>query len=150
MTKVLLVEDEAPKRKKLEQFVGEHLPNADVLVARSVRAAIDILRVQNPDVILLDMSLPTFDIAEDESGGRPQGFGGIEVMRFLDRAQLSANVIVVTAYEAFAENDRKVDLDSLSKQLKRDHPKNFKALVYYNTVLGNWIPELQEALKKVV
>jgi len=148
--KVLLVEDEAPKQKKLKDFILRVLPHAQIVTAKSVRSAIDSLRKEPPNLILLDMSLPTFDIGEEESGGRPQGFGGIEVMRYLDRAGIRAPVVVVTAFEAFSEKNKTLDLDALSAQLRHDHPINFRELVYYNTVLGNWVFDLEEALAGIL
>ncbi|MCQ8779993.1 response regulator, partial [Escherichia coli] len=78
--KVLLVEDEGPKQAHVVNFLG-FLGEVSVNVARSVTSAMTCLEIETPDLLLLDMSLPTFDIGEGEAGGRPQGFGGIEVLR---------------------------------------------------------------------
>lgn len=149
---ILLVEDEAPKRENVRgvlqsmdllQFVSE---------AHSVGSAIKQLRQQSFDLVILDMSLPTFDIAPGESGGRPQGFGGVEVLRYMDRFKATVPTIVVTAYPAFSQGDKEIDLTSLSETLKRDHPSTFTHLVFYNSMFSTWKEELithiQEALSE--
>ena len=73
---LLLVEDEAPKRGHIERLVRGVLPSARLSAARSVNSALDILESGDIDFLLLDMSLPTFDIGDRESGGAPPGLRG--------------------------------------------------------------------------
>lgn len=64
--RVLLVEDEDPKLRHVESRLRVELPGADIDVCRSVNSATDYLDHTVPDLILLDMSLPTFDVSERE------------------------------------------------------------------------------------
>jgi len=147
---VLIVEDEAPKREHLQEFLAETLPQAERYAALSVRSAIAAIRDLKPDLVLLDMSLPTFDVLPNESGGRPQGFGGIEVLRYMDRYKVKAKTIVVTAYEAFFSEDRKgMQLGELAETLASKHPQNYLGLVYYNSVYGDWRQELREHIQSL-
>jgi CheY-like chemotaxis protein len=150
--KVLVVEDEDPKRRNVLLALREVLPEAEPTEARSVSAAIQQLRSTRPKLMLLDMSLPTFDVAAGEPGGRPQGFGGIEVLRYLDRFGLNVPVIVVTAYEAFSREGKQIDLTSLEAQLSKAHPDSFCGIVLYNPTFDQWRSELRllinGALKK--
>ncbi len=146
---ILLVEDEDPKRDHIKAFLESRLPLANIETARSVRSAIFRLKSSAPALLLLDMSLPTFDVAADEPGGRPQGFGGMEVLRYMDRYRLSVPTIVITAYEAFFSQERKgIDLRSLSDELKEKHPRTYCGLIYYNSIFGGWQEHLSELLDK--
>lgn len=69
---ILLVEDEAPKRTHIERFLKSLSSEITITIAQSVNSALDALEKQLPDLLLLDMSLPTFDVGERESGGRPR------------------------------------------------------------------------------
>ncbi len=146
--RVLLVEDEAPKLANLKDFLRRGYPEFEVATAKSVRSAVDALRVHDADfaMVILDMSLPTFDIQNNESGGAPQGFGGLEVMRFMDRRGANIPVIVVTAYTAFDEGSLTLGLDDLRQKLLAEYPGAFRALVYYNVVYNTWTAELREAI----
>lgn len=148
---VLLVEDEAPKLSNLCEFLKENYPDFHVTTAKSVRSAVDELRKSITfDLIILDMSLPTFDIENGESGGAPQGFGGLEVMRFIERTGKIIPVIIVTAYTAFDEGTKTWGLDELRNNLADDYPDIFRGLVYYNIVYGTWISELRETINKEI
>lgn len=118
-------------------------------VARSVRSAIESIVSVSPDLLLLDMSLPTFDVGPKESGGRPQNFGGTEVLRYMDLYEVSLPTIIVTAYEAFSKGGRPVDHDSLHSQLTQDHPGSYRGLIYYNSLFSEWRRELADLIAAI-
>ena len=142
----LIAEDESQKLDHLRDFVISTYPGSSVICAKSVRSAIDLLEAQLPEVVLLDMSLPTFDVAPGEPGGRPQGFGGREVLRYMDFLGLKAHVIVVTAYEGFEDESRSVDLTCLYRELRDDHPNLFRGIVYYSGLNSEWQKQLHDLI----
>ena len=146
--KILIAEDENQKLAHIRGFVDEVFVGAEVFVAKSVRAAIDVLEVHNPEVLMLDMSLPTFDIGSSEPGGRPQGFGGIEVLRYVDFLGLHVDTFVITAYEGFEEGAKAVDLTELELKLQIEHPANFKGIVYYSGLGGDWSRTLEDLVRQ--
>lgn len=140
---VLLVEDEAPKLAHLQNFLRENFPNLHLSTARSVNSALDAIEMHTPDLLLLDMSLPTFDIGDGESGGRPQGFGGIEVLRQMTFSEIKCAVIVVTGYEAFLRAPGKpVELSELKEELMAEFPGLMLGCVHYNSAYGEWKAQL--------
>lgn len=148
--KLLVVEDEGPKRENiLTVLEGMGLRN-DVAKADSVASAIRSIRTEKFDLVILDMSLPTFDIAVGEDGGRPQGFGGVEVLRYMDRFKIATPVIVVTAYPAFSQGDTEIDLKSLREKLKAEHPSTFHDLVLYNSMFSTWRDMLREKIEEAI
>ena len=146
--KVLIAEDEYQKLRHLREFIAVNVPESEILEARSVRSALDKLEDERPDLVLLDMSLPTFDVAPGESGGRPQGFGGAEVMRFMEFLELTAPVVVVTAYEGFEDKGKSVDLSVLEARLREDHPGTFRGIVYYSGLASDWQIPLKALVDK--
>lgn len=140
--KILIAEDENQKLEHICEFVKANFAGADVLIAKSVTAAIDALEDHSPDLLMLDMSLPTFEIGVDEPGGRPQGFGGIEILRHADFLGAFVPTFVITAYEGFEDGSRAVDLSELRHNLEQEHPRNFKGIVYYSGLGGEWSSEL--------
>jgi CheY-like chemotaxis protein len=143
---ILLVEDEDPKRRHIATFISEIAPTAVLQVARSVRSALDRFEDGVPDVVLLDMSLPTFDVGGNEGGGRPQGFGGLELMRNMELEGIECPVVVITGYDAFTKLGGQMNLDALNAQLSEAHPKIFKALFHYNSAYGDWQEKVRSIL----
>jgi CheY-like chemotaxis protein len=144
---VLIADDEGPKLENIVSAVAPLFPAAEIGTARSVRAALDILRQRETHVLVLDMSLPTFDIAPGEQGGRPQNYGGIELLRYMDFYDVKCPVLIVTQYEAFPDKVGHVDLSSLSSRLQEEHPHNFRDLIYYGGATDDgWRRRLSTAL----
>lgn len=89
MTKVrvLIVDDEKPARTRLSQCLGREADVEVVGVARDGLEAVKLLRAQEPDLLFLDVQMPSLD-----------GFG---VLREIgpERAPLT---IFVTAYDKYA------------------------------------------------
>lgn len=116
----LLVEDDDPKRRHILSFLKDNFPEININIARSVRSAIMALEQNAFDLVLLDISLDTYDRGEGESGGRPQTFGGTEVLHYMDMMEITKPVFVITGYEVFARDGK-----SLNHQLLRDEPQKY-------------------------
>ncbi len=146
--RILLVEDEDPKRTHIESFLTRWADHIDIHTAKSVNSALDSIDESKPDLLLLDMSLPTFDIGDGESGGRPQGFGGIEVLRQITMAEIICPTVVITGYEAFLrEAGKPVELSQLREELSQEFPNLFRGIIHYNSTVDGWKFELQKTLE---
>lgn len=149
--KLLLVEDEAPKRAHILSFLKVYCDTIDVQIAKSVNSAEDCLDNDKPDIIFLDMSLPTFDVGERESGGRPQGFGGIEVLRYMAMSDICCPTIVITGYDAFIRSSGKaVELSQIKEELLEEFPDIIKGVLHYNSTLDEWRLALADALSHLI
>lgn len=154
--RVLVVEDETPKREGISEVVTNIGFDSSITFAMSVRSAIKLLHDEKFDFIVLDMSLPTFDVTEDEFGGRPQGFGGVEVIRYLEREDIIVPIAVVTAYEAFSiagESDgssagKEVSLAELSEDLRNEFSGYAISVIKYDTVVDDWKSSLSSVINK--
>ena len=141
MATVLLVEDEKFKREHIADLLSDEF---GILVefAKSVSSSIDIIEEINPSLIILDMSLPTYDIEDRERGGRPQGYGGKEVLRFLTMEESLTPVIVVTGYDVFPDSGGAVGLNKLIDDLYEEFEVNLKAVLRYDSTSSGWREEL--------
>jgi CheY-like chemotaxis protein len=144
---ILLVEDEDPKRRHLERLLRENVTDLRLRVARSVTSAIEELEEKRPDLLLLDMSLPTFDVGDTEGGGRPQGFGGIEVVRHMKLSGLQCPLIVITGYEAFPKGSGQVRLATLEKELRTEFPEMINGVLHFNSAFDEWKDDLLSLMK---
>jgi CheY-like chemotaxis protein len=148
---ILLVEDEGPKRKHIEDYLNSHTKGNlfDVIHAQSVSSALEILEENEPNCIILDMSLPTYDITERDSGGRPQGFGGIEILRHMKMSGEIIPTLVVTGYEAFMRGEGLVDLSQIEQELELEFNPFFKGILYYNSTYAEWKSKMSEILNEL-
>lgn len=96
------------------------------------------------DLLLLDMSIPTYDISLEETGGRTRPFGGKDILEQIQRKKISCKVIVITQFEIFGE--KRINLEQLKKELSVEFTNNYLGTVYYNPSSDIWTRELEEYL----
>jgi two-component system response regulator AlgR len=85
---VLIVDDEPPARMRLRQLLDETGEHAVIGEARNGQEALELSAKLEPDVILLDISMP--------------GLSGIETAHHLNALEKPPCVIFTTAYDRYA------------------------------------------------
>jgi DNA-binding NarL/FixJ family response regulator len=148
--KILIVEDSDSKLDSIRVSLAKVFPAVIIRQAHSVKSAIDALNDELPDMIIADMSLPTYDIEDRERGGTPRPFGGIEVFEYLDRYDLSVPVLVVTSYESLTDGNQSLGLKELSVRLGTEFPKCFRGTVYFDSAYSTWEREITTFLQKIL
>jgi CheY-like chemotaxis protein len=148
--RVLIIEDDENKQTQITTLVRQTLESCDILLANSYHSGLTAILSSPPDLILLDMTMPTYDIGLNEDGGRPQHYAGREILRQMDRRQVVIPVIVITQFDVFGEGPDALTREQLDQQLRKDHPRNYLGTVYYNVASTEWKTELQERLVNIV
>lgn len=148
--RVLIVEDSDSKRDSIKLLLAREYPLVSTRDALSVKSAIDALATEVPDVIIADMSLPTYDIEDRERGGTPRPFGGIEVFEYLARYEIVVPVVVVTSYEALTDGKQSMGLKELSRRLSEEFNDNFLGTVYFDSAYSSWEREILAFLDSVL
>lgn len=147
---VLIVEDSESKRCSIETVLERDFPGVIIRRALSVRSAIDSLETFVPEIIIADMSLPTFDIETRERGGTPRPFGGIEVFETLERNNMTVPVLVVTSYPEISDGKQSMGLRELSGKLESDFPSSFVGIVYFDSAYSEWEREISSYFSEVL
>jgi CheY-like chemotaxis protein len=147
--KILLVEDEDPKQRHIEAYLRVRVKDLALVTAKSYNSAIDALELGLPDLLLLDMSLPTFDRREQEGGGRPQGLGGVEILRYMKLSELSCPIVVITGHDAFPKPGGQVVLAQLEAELAKEFPNMFRGVLHYNSAYDEWKQNLSDQLNNI-
>jgi DNA-binding NarL/FixJ family response regulator len=148
--RVLLIEDDENKRRQILSFIGEEFPSFDVSVTRSYTSGLKSVRDLNPDLVLLDMSLPNFDgELNSNDGGKFRSYGGRDILHQMSRRQLTAKVIVVTQYDTFSSDTNAKTLETLMDELMTEFPENFLSAVFYNASQDEWKINLRELLSEI-
>jgi len=151
MRKILIVEDDEFKLESIAKCVSSRMPGIVLVFARSIVSSLREIELdQAIEFVILDMSLPTYDVGPDESGGRPQGFGGLTVMQHLDALERRIPVLVVTQFLSFEEGDEILEVEDLKRALVDDYADLFVGLVQYSGGSSNWKDELMMRLESVV
>lgn len=100
-------------------------------------------------LVLMDMSLPTYDKSSSESGGRFRTLGGREVARKAYRKGVSTPVLFVTQYNAFSEGDVSHTLDTLDGELKSEFGNRYHGIVQYDSSQLMWRKKISDVLRVI-
>jgi CheY-like chemotaxis protein len=146
--KVLIVEDDENKRSQLIEFLKARFI-CDILVAKAYKSGMKKIIEEEPNVILLDMTMPTYDIGIDEDGGRPQHYAGREILRQMDRRNINIPTWVVTGFDLFGEGSDHMSLEQLNTQLLDSHPLIYKGMIHFTSSAG-WKIELNTKLSEIL
>lgn len=146
--KILIIEDDEIKRKQLTSFIEETFPKMQIEAVKSVQGALKKLTSNRYNLIILDMTLPTFDLGREEDGGRIRAYGGRDILRQMERHKITTTVIMVTQFDRFGKGDETLTLEELDLELQAEHQVIYKGSVYYNAAYDEWKSSLQKLILK--
>ncbi len=108
-TSIVIIDDEERNRDLLRHLIGKHNPEATIVgEAESVDQGFDVIKSTNPDLVLLDISMPPYN--------------GFDLLKLFD--QISFGIIFITAYSEYAIQAIKYSaLDYILKPVKADELK---------------------------
>ena len=145
---VLIVEDNHNKLKQIKEFVKEICVEVSVHDALSYTAGLRRIYDENWDLLLLDMSLPVYDMSQQETGGDKKSIAGKEIMKRMIHRKIYIPTIVITQFDTFGENE--VSIKSLNDEFKVELDKIWKGTVNYEDSTNKWKIELKQLLEKVI
>jgi len=146
---VLIVEDDQNKLRQLVDFIKSVYPNWRISERRSYQSGLKAVLDNVYDVLILDMSMPTYDISPIEPGGRPRHFAGREIMSQMSRKNVDTPTIIVTQFETFGEGEEKTSLTELKKLLEASGDNKYRGTIYYSAGRDTWKKELFDSLRVI-
>lgn len=135
---VLIIDDSDYKIESLEELLRPLPYVGKIRVARSFHGGLHAILSDKPDIILMDMSIPTSERDDGSPDGRDRMFGGRELMAEMQFHHVTAHVIVVTQFDQFGAPDQAITLEALLDELHNRFPSLFLGGVYYNIVDSGW------------
>lgn len=148
--KILIVEDDLNKMRQLAELIRESFPKVTILQKRAYQSGLKSAIEDSPDLIVLDMSMPTYDICAADKGGRTRPYAGREILRQLARKASKCAAIVVTAFETFGEREELMTLDQLTILLEQEFGKNYLGTISYSAAESRWRDELRIHIAEIL
>lgn len=139
---IYIVEDDFLKASRLRDFLIKNIPEVDCTIHGSFQSGLRAIQQATPDLVILDMTLPTFDRAGSDREGRLRPLGGYDLMRKLVHHAVTVSVIVVTQLETFGEGADQVTFPELVDRCARDFPNIFRGAVHFRQSDSAWQLEL--------
>ncbi len=146
--KILFIEDHPYKQGQVLGFLSEIYPEAIVTTKNSYNSGLKELKENNRmyDLVLLDISMPNYDISAEESGGDFLPLAGKLILKEMYLREIPTKAIVVTMHGSFEDGTKMIDLDN---HLKTEFSDNYVGYVYFSAVNTEWKKQLEILINKL-
>ena len=134
--KILLIEDMPRKAESIKGVLSSQFPKIELSEESSYHAAIENISEHGNeyDIILLDMSMNTFNVSVEENGGIPEHFAGVRILENLFLNEMDTKVIVISMYHKIEGKDFKEIGDELMEQ----YPNLYEGFVLFAFDRNDW------------
>jgi CheY-like chemotaxis protein len=141
--KILLIEDDQKKIDDIKQFINTNYSYFDLNIKESYQSGLKELIKGQFDLLLLDMSLPTWESEEYGAVGIFEKFGGYKIMKEMQRKNKLTRTILITMFDDFGESDLSITLSQIDSMLKESFQSFYIGYVFYNSKQSTWKDKLQ-------
>jgi DNA-binding NarL/FixJ family response regulator len=144
--KILFIEDHPYKLGQVLNFLTESFPHAKVEVRNSYNSGLRELITNSNDynLLLLDISMPNYDISPEENGGDFLPLAGKLILKEMYLREIPTKAIVVTMHGSFEDGTKLAELDN---KLKTEFADNYIGHVYFSAVSTEWKNQLENLIK---
>ena len=146
--KILLVEDMEEKANAITSYIKGEFPDIDVVRKESYNSSQKEIYANYGEyfVVLLDMSMHTFDRSKEESGGEPEPVAGRKILNGMYLRDISTKVIVVTMYGSHEGKKLLAFVDDL----KKDYPEIYYDYFFFSFQKNDWKEKLKLQIKSLL
>lgn len=147
--KILFIEDHPYKQGQILGFLSESYPESVVTTKSSYNSGLKELKENNSiyDLVLLDISMPNYDISAEESGGDFLPLAGKLILKEMYLREIPTQAIVVTMHGSFEDGTKMIDLHN---DLKFEFSENYVGYVFFSPVNTDWKNQLEVLINKFI
>lgn len=136
---IYLIEDSELKIARILFFLKEKgIPESCISVYKSFNSGLKQIVKSPPKLILLDMTIPTFEKSKGGREGRMRPIGGYDLMQSLQLKKISSKVVILTQLEFFGEGSEKISFQEIGKRCSDNFPNIFLECIYYSPTENTW------------
>lgn len=148
--KILFIEDHPLKQAQITKFVSQKFVSCEIETKNSYISGLKELKKNHNayDVLLLDISMPNYDISSEDSGGDWMPLAGKNILKEMYLRDISTKAIVITMHGSYDDGTKITDLHN---DLQNEFADNYIGYVYYSQINEDWkekLCQLLNALKK--
>ncbi|MDV2962477.1 response regulator [Shewanella algae] len=141
--KILIAEDDNFKMKTLEDFFVSDFEGVSITITKSKQETIRSISEHNYDLILLDMTMPSYEGESEMERGELRPLAGSDIISRMAYRKTFIPTIVVTQFEVFGRGSGISQIDKVMAELKEKFPEIVKGHVLFNLQSSTWRNELK-------
>ncbi len=147
--KILFIEDHPLKQAQINRFIKEKFVDCQIELKNSYISGLKELKdnYSKYNVLLLDISMPNYDISSEESGGDWMPLAGKKILKEMYLRDIPTKTIVVTMHGSFDDGTKITELDSV---FKNEFSDNYIGYVFYSQINEDWKDKLCQLLNTLI
>jgi CheY-like chemotaxis protein len=146
--RILVIEDDDSKRAQVNAVIEKACPGANIFEAKSYQSGLKKLISDQFDLVVLDMTMPTFDLGPSEPGGRVRPFAGRDILDQVVRRNIACKAVVVTGFEILGEGENQKTLPALNAELEGLFPHKYLGSIHYDPAENEWEVKLANVIER--
>lgn len=143
---ILIVEDGLYKSERVQEFINSSFENTCIRVVKSYSSGVKELVENAFELVILDMSLPTFDEVNGQGGGDKRMYGGLDIARQIKRRKINCSFLFLTQHQSFTDNPQLSKLSDIDLKARSEYGKKYLGCIYYEHAGFKWKDELKELI----
>lgn len=146
--KILVIEDHPYKLGQLLKFFEDNFEGSKIVTRGSYNSGLKEVQLSYKEynVILLDISMPNYDITPGENGGDFIPLAGSLILKEMYLRDIPTKVIVITMYENFVDG---TPLSMLDQNFRENFSDNYVGYVHFSANNNNWKENLKKLLSQI-
>jgi DNA-binding NarL/FixJ family response regulator len=147
--RILFIEDHPLKQAQINKYIKEVFVDCIIELKNSYISGLKELKnnYSNYDVLLLDISMPNYDISSEDSGGDWMPLAGKKILKEMYLRDIPTKTIVVTMHGSFDDGTKITELDS---SFKNEFSDNYIGYVFYSQINEDWKDKLYQLLNTLI
>lgn len=146
---ILIVEDGLYKSERVQEFITSTYEHVDMNIASSYSSGVREIVERSYDLVILDMSLPTFDELKGQGGGERRMYGGLDIARQIKRRNVDCSFLFLTQHQSFTENPKLSKLSDIDDKARFEYGEKYLGCVYYEHAGFKWKDQLKELMDDI-
>lgn len=146
---ILFIEDHPIKQAQINKYIKEAFVDSTIELRNSYISGLKELKKNYNyyDVLLLDISMPNYDISSEDSGGDWMPLAGKKIFKEMYLRDIPTKTIVVTMHGSFDDGTKITELDS---SFRSEFSDNYIGYVFYSQINEDWKDKLYQLLNSII
>lgn len=148
--KVLIAEDNDLKSNAISDFLLKNFTDSEITITTAIRSTLDTIKKGDFDLLLLDMTMPSFEGDNDIDRGELRAFAGRDIVSKMSYRKLTIPTIVITQFEIFGRHSNMTPIEDIASELSIKFPEIIKGCILFDFQSDIWQKKLLTIIKNII
>ena len=148
--KVIIAEDNDLKSSAISEFLLKNFPDSEITITTAIRSTFNAIKNDNFDLLLLDMTMPSFEGDNDIDRGELRALAGRDIISKMSYRRLFIPTIVITQFEIFGRQSNMTPIGEIANELSVKFPEIIRGCILFNFQSDIWQKDLLTIIKDII